>query len=123
AESVDRAECRRRHTAARPDAQRVGFYRLYVYSLWDSLYALTGYVRRAAPETMRALRRVFQCFQPYGEHEQPYARATAYLSKSCEDEAVGLLRELHHKKPANRPDDREAHFVAEQNALVIHNAE
>src|SRR5439155_25297395 len=80
-------------------------------------------VRKSAPSALPVLRGVFQCFQPYGEDEQDYARATAYLDKSCADEAVALLRELHHNKPVDRPDDREAHFVAEQNALVIKNAE
>src|SRR5439155_2103515 len=98
-EIVELAEWLRRHNAARPEVQRVGFYGLDVYSLWDSLYALTGYVRKSAPSALPVLRGVFQCFQPYGEDEQDYARATAYLDKSCEDEAVALLRELHHNKP------------------------
>jgi erythromycin esterase-like protein len=44
------------------------------------------------------------------------------VPESCRDHVVGLLRELRHRAPAAE-GDAEAHFVAEQNALVLRNAE
>jgi erythromycin esterase len=45
------------------------------------------------------------------------------VPNSCEDEVVALLGELRRKAPDYSSDDREASFVAEQNALVLKNAE
>src|SRR5439155_21905569 len=48
-EVVELAEWLRTFNAGRPEAKRVGFYGLDVYSLWDSLYAVLGHVRRHHP--------------------------------------------------------------------------
>ena len=45
------------------------------------------------------------------------------VPESCRDEAVNLLRTVHHLAPADSRDGRDAHFVAEQNALLVRNAE
>jgi erythromycin esterase-like protein len=113
----------RGHNARRPPQERVGFYGLDVYSLWDSLYAVMAYLRRAEPGALPAARRTFRCFQPHGEDAQEYARATALVPTSCEDEVVQLLHELRRRAPQHRDGGREEQFVAEQNALVVKNAE
>src|SRR5262249_52606906 len=46
-----------------------------------------------------------------------------WVPTSCEDEVVELLRALRTRGPARRGDGPESHFEAEQNALVIKNAE
>ena len=35
------------------DQRKIGFYGLDVYSLWDSLYAVIGYLRRAHPDAFQ----------------------------------------------------------------------
>ena len=45
-EVIDLIGWLRRHNADRPEEQKVGFYGLDVYSLWDSLYQVMGYLRR-----------------------------------------------------------------------------
>jgi erythromycin esterase-like protein len=122
-EVVDLAEWLHRHNAGLPEDRKVGFYGLDVYSLWDSLYAILGYLRKADPSALPAARRAFQCFHPYGEDVQEYARATALVPTSCEDEVIALLRELRGQEPRYRGEGREAFFAAEQNALVVKNAE
>src|SRR4051812_34994626 len=102
----------------------VGFHGLDVYSLWDSLYAVLGYLRRVDPGAIDAARRAFRCFEPYGEEAQEYARATARLvPESCEQEAVALLAGIRRRAPAYREDDRWGAFRAEQNAVVVRDAE
>ncbi len=113
----------RQHNDGQPQDRRVGFFGLDVYSLWDSLYAVMGYVRKHDPSAVPAARRAFHCFEPYGEDVQDYARATAWVSESCEDEVIALLRELRGKGPQYPGDGRDARFNAEQNALVVKNAE
>jgi erythromycin esterase len=122
-EVVALAEWLARHNRAQPEQSRVGFYGLDVYSLWESLYAVLTYLHRIDPASLPAAWRAFRCFEPYGEDVQEYARATRFVPDSCEDEVVALLRELRGKTPEYKADGREAHFAAEQNALVLKNAE
>ncbi len=117
------AESLRRINDERPAEQRVGFYGLDVYSLWDSMAAVEGYLRRVDPEAARRARRAYGCFDPFEEDVQEYARATALVPTSCEDEAVAMLSELRRRAPEHREDGHEAFFNAEQNALVARAAE
>ena len=84
----------RRHNEHLAEEQKAGFYGLDVYSLWDSLYQVMGYLSKHAPDRLAAARKAFQCFEPYGEDVQDYARATHWVDASCEDEVVALLAEL-----------------------------
>ncbi len=122
-EIVALTEWLRRHNDKRPDEEKVGFYGLDVYSLWESLYAILGYLKRVDSSALPAAWRALRCFEPYGEDVQEYARATRLVPTSCEEEAIALLHELRRKIPENRQDGRESTFEAEQNALVLKNAE
>lgn len=108
----------RAHNDVRPPDERVGFYGLDVYSLWDSMRAVTHYLDRVDPEAARKARRAYECFAPYGEDEQEYARATALVPTSCEPSVVKALAELRAQAPTHESDGgREAYFEAEQNAI------
>jgi len=122
-EVADLMAWQRRHNDRLPTQAKVGFYGLDVYSLWDSLYAVMAYLHRVDPPALPAALKAFQCFEPYGEEVQDYARATRWASDSCEDEVVKLLQKLRAKAKEYRADGREAYFQAEQNALVLKNAE
>jgi erythromycin esterase-like protein len=113
----------REHNDALPEEKKVGFYGLDVYSLWDSLYQVMAYLRRVDPSELAAVRQAYRCFQPYGEGVQEYARATRWVSASCEDEVITLLKEMRQKASQYEAQGREAYFQAEQNALVVQNAE
>jgi erythromycin esterase-like protein len=112
----------RRHNDRLSEEQKVCFYGLDVYSLWDSLYQVLGYLGKRAPAALPAARHAFQCLEPFGENVQEYARATRWVDASCEDEVVALLSELR-RTAHSYPRDGEAYFNAEQNALVVKNAE
>jgi erythromycin esterase len=122
-EVVDLIEWLRDFNRSRGEEQRVGFYGLDVYSLWDSMRAVNEYLERIDPKLAAAARRAYNCFEPYAEDAQEYARATALVPTSCEDEAVGVLRALRANAASFREDGREGYFDAEQNALVARNAE
>ncbi|HVX38719.1 MAG TPA: erythromycin esterase family protein [Gemmatimonadaceae bacterium] len=85
--------------------------------------AVNEYLERIDPQLAAQARRAYNCFEPYAEDVQEYARATAIVPTSCEDEAVSVLRELRARAPQFREDGREGYFNAEQNALVAQNAE
>jgi len=123
AEVLDLITWMRDHNRRQPDGKKVGFYGLDVYSLWDSLHEVMGYLRKHDPDALPAARRALRCFEPFGEDAQDYARATALAGHSCEDSVVALLRQLREKGGAYDGDGRDGRFVAEQNALVVKNAE
>jgi erythromycin esterase len=115
-----------RHNRQRPADQRVGFYGLDVYSLWESLQAVLQYTEQRGDAAVTAARQAFHCFEPYSADPQEYARAIAFVSEDCQDEVANLLKDLRRqaqeRRPANLPE-REQAFAAEQNALVAVNAE
>jgi erythromycin esterase len=119
------ALCRwlREHNDALPRDRRVGFYGLDVYSLWESMHEVVRYLERVDPDAARDARYAYRCFEPYGERADDYARATALVPTSCENEAVAMLRLLRERAVAYREDGPESFFNAEQNALVARNAE
>ncbi|HEU5183531.1 MAG TPA: erythromycin esterase family protein [Gemmatimonadaceae bacterium] len=122
-EVVELCRWLRAHNDGRARDRRVGFYGLDVYSLWESMHEVIAYLERVDPEAARAARRAYRCFEPYGESAEDYARATAIVPTSCENEAVAMLRLLREGDMAHREDGPESYFNAEQNALVARNAE
>lgn len=107
---------------------KVGFYGLDVYSLWESLDAVMQYLQKNYPNAIKSAVKAYRCFEPYGRDVEEYARATAFIPESCEGEVMDMLVELRNKARKEddgglREDGREAFFNAEQNAVVAKNAE
>jgi erythromycin esterase-like protein len=122
-EIIPLVEWLRQHNDGLPAEQKVGFYGLDVYSLWESMYAVLGYLRKSLPAALPAARKAFRCFEPYGEEAEEYAYATRWVDHTCEGAVLHLLQELHRHAPPYPQDGRESFFQAEQNALVLKNAE
>jgi erythromycin esterase-like protein len=109
-------------------ATKAGFYGLDLYSLRSSAEAVLEYLDKVDPDAARRARYRYSCFEAFGEDPQAYGFAAGFgLTKSCEDEVVGQLVELRRRagELAMRdgrvaPDE---YFFAEQNALVVKNAE
>lgn len=100
---------------------KVGFYGLDVYSLWDSMREMVTYLEKEDPQTALAVKKAIQCFQPYEENEHAYARVSL-TEHSCRDKVMALLKEVR-SKAQHGDGDREAGFNTEQNALIAVNAE
>jgi erythromycin esterase len=122
-EMVAFAEWLHKHNKSLPAEMRVGFYGLDVYSLWESIDVLLEYMQHKDPKMLHLVRQVAECFHPYSRDEgSSYASATAAFSHTCEDEAVNLLSRIRERLPIYNTDP-EAVLSAEQNAVVIKNAE
>jgi erythromycin esterase-like protein len=117
------AEWLRSHNRSLPEERKAGFYGLDVYSLWESMSAVLQYIERADGSAAAAVRRAFECFEPYAYEINEYARASAWISDTCEDEVIEMLRTLREHPAAYDASERDAYFNAEQNALVAKNAE
>jgi len=55
----------RQHNAK--SGAEVGFYGLDVYSLWESMDRIVGYLREHQPDAVDTAVAAFQCFEPYAE--------------------------------------------------------
>jgi erythromycin esterase-like protein len=110
--------------AARREEQRVGFYGLDVYSLWESMHELNGWLREHEPQHVETAIRALQCFEPFGEDGAEYAFASRFVPSSCEQAVVELLHRLCEERgKVEFDDDPESRFSAEQNAAVVVGAE
>ena len=109
--------------ADRPEAERVGFYGLDVYSLWESLRAALDYLEEHQPEQVEPALEAFRCFEPYAEDPQSYALATRLVPSGCEAEVVTLLGQVLKGAAQDGASSRDAHFNAEQNARAAAGAE
>ncbi|MBA2664581.1 MAG: erythromycin esterase family protein [Bradymonadaceae bacterium] len=112
----------REHNRALGAPAQVGFFGLDVYSLWDSMATVLAYLEERDPQALQAARLAAACFEPYGFDDQAYARATAIVGASCEDEVVELMVRLRERSTRLSEEARER-FDLEQNAQVMLNAE
>ncbi len=121
---VDFCRWLRATNARRAEADRVGFYGLDVYSLWDSMHELVAWLEENEPDHADAARQALRCFEPFGEDGAEYAFASRLAPSSCERAAVDLLHSLCEERGRLADgDDPEARFAAEQNASVVVDAE
>lgn len=102
--------------------ERAGFYGLDVYSLWESMDAITTYLEKTDPVAASNAKKAWLCFEPYGRDEYKYAAAQYDWSDSCRDVLVSMLAHIRRNAPGY-DHDLEAALNAEQNAHIAVNAE
>ncbi|MFE2378811.1 erythromycin esterase family protein [Streptomyces sp. NPDC059398] len=107
-----------------PGRSRVGFFGLDVYSLWESMDAVIGYLDEHAPDELAGALDAFRCFEPYGGDPHSYARATRFVPSGCEREVRDLLVRLRRVTAgAEAAGGGLAQLTARQNAEVLAGAE
>jgi erythromycin esterase-like protein/predicted phosphoribosyltransferase len=114
--------------ALAPDAPKIGFYGLDLYSLHASMKAVLRYLETVDPEAAKRARERYSCFDHFGEDTQVYGLMTRLkLSKSCEEEVINQLVELQRRAAQYGQSEgqaaEKAFFNAEQNARLVKNAE
>jgi erythromycin esterase-like protein len=100
--------------------KKCGFYGLDVYSLWDSMKEIMEYLQVQEPSIAAAAKNAINCFAPYAEDEQQYARFSL-TGHSCREQVIDLLKQVRNSTLTIVDD--EAAFSAEQNAVIAVNAE
>jgi erythromycin esterase-like protein len=108
--------------------RKCGFYGLDLYSLHASIEAVLGYLSKVDPEAAKRARHHYSCFEHFGKDITTYGYAAGFrMTPSCEDAVVKSLVELRRKAMEYLQRDgqvaADAFFCAEQNALVVRNAE
>jgi erythromycin esterase len=102
--------------------RKIGFYGLDVYSLWESMDVITGYLERTDPIAAVMAKRAMWCFEPFERDEYKYAREQQTLLDSCRDSLVSMLTEIRKNAPGY-DHDPEAALSVQQNAHIAVNAE
>ncbi len=104
---------------------KVGFYGLDLYSLWESMEEIIQYLKKVDPLLLKDAIKAYNCFEPYNNEVEAYARATAFVPKNCEKEVIDMLVALRsrHATLGKNHQNKEEYFNAEQNAIIVKDAE
>ncbi|MDB5081846.1 MAG: erythromycin esterase [Chloroflexi bacterium] len=118
----------RRYNREQPEAKKVGFYGLDLYSLHSSIESVIDYLDRTDPEAAQRARFRYSCFEDSQENPEIYGYTASFdMNETCRKQVISALLELQQKAPeyARRADGIEGDeaFFAVQNARVVKNAE
>ena len=129
ADVLDFVDWLREHNDTQSDPRRkAGFYGLDLYSLHASIEAVLAYLDKVDPGAAKRARDHYSCFEHFGKEIETYGYAAGFgLTPTCEDAVVQALLALRRKEMDYLQRDgqvaADAFFSAEQNALVVQNAE
>jgi erythromycin esterase-like protein len=107
---------------------KIGFFGLDLYSLRTSMNAVVRYLANVDPEAERQARQRYSCFDHFAEDPQRYGYAANFgMTRDCEEEAVrqliAMTDETRRYAFGHEPAAWDELFYAQQNALVVQNAE
>lgn len=72
--------------------------------MWESLDAVIKYLKKVDPQAVQTAIQAYRCFELYEESVEDYARATAFVPDSCEDEVIEMLIDLYSKASQYKSD-------------------
>jgi len=105
-------------------AARTGFYGLDLYSLYNSVRAVIGYLDDVDPELADVARWRYGCLSPWEADPAAYGHATLTGQyRDCEQEVARMLTDLFQKRQIYAHKDGARFLDAAQNAALVANAE
>jgi protein-L-isoaspartate(D-aspartate) O-methyltransferase len=114
----------RKHNGTVEKSKRVAFHGLDLYSLYDSIRAVLGYLDEVDPASARVARERYGCLTPWQRDPATYGHAALTGSyPTCETDVVRALTDLLAKRRVYAEHDGERFLDAEQNARLVANAE
>ena len=114
----------RGHNAKVADHDKVAFHGLDLYSLYNSIHSVVGYLEEIDPATAGIARRRYGCLTPWQSDPASYGYAALNAQyRSCEQEVVSMLGDLLRKRQRYAEQDGERFLDAVQNARLVANAE
>jgi erythromycin esterase-like protein len=109
------------YNQTQPATNKVGFYGMDVYCLWESVSELMPFIQ-GNDSLMRIAADVAQCFRPFNASGEDYALAVMNSSTTCKTQTARLWQSVLNYTGGTTAKTEPA-FVAQQNALVAYNAE
>ncbi|TQR14227.1 erythromycin esterase family protein [Psychrobacillus soli] len=104
--------------------EKVGFYGIDVYSLWESLDEVITYLSKTNPQgtDLAFAKKAFSCFEPFNRHPETYAISSVNISEACVEEVSKLLTSIRAHEDKYK-DTEETDLNLKINAMVARNAE
>jgi len=107
---------------------RCTFFGMDLYSLHRSMSAVISYLEATSPDLARRARERYACFDPSGGRGDVYGYHASFdFDEGCRAAVEAQLEELQHLAERLAKSDgrasQDAYFYAEQNALLVRNAE
>jgi erythromycin esterase-like protein len=121
-EIIDLLEWMKDYNLQKNKQDKIGFYGLDVYSLWESMDEILTYLEMNNLPGLEEARKAFACFEPFNRNHESYAVSAGFLSENCTEEALHLLTSIIKNKWLFE-DNQEGSLNMEVNALVTANAE
>jgi erythromycin esterase-like protein len=121
-ELIDLIQWLKTYNQALPSDQKVGFYGVDVYSLWESMEEILGYLKSINSPDLEVAKKAFACFEPFNREPQMYGVSASLYSEGCRDEVIKLLRDIVYNKK-KYVSSEESQLNLEVNAIVTANAE
>lgn len=105
-------------------SDKVGFYGIDVYSLWESLDEVVQYLRKTNPKgtDLAFAQKAISCFEPFNRHPETYAFSSMNITDACVDEVTKLVASIRVNEEKYK-NEKEADLNLKINALVAKNAE
>lgn len=105
-------------------SQKIGFYGIDVYSLWESMEDVVRYLTDTAPsgKDVELAQKVFSCFEPFNREPENYGMTASDFSKACAEEVTKLLASIRSNEDLYK-DEYESDLNLKINALVLKNSE
>ncbi|MBD8071188.1 erythromycin esterase family protein [Bacillus sp. PS06] len=101
--------------------QKVGFYGIDVYSLWESMEEVISYLQKTNSPDVEVAKKAYSCFEPFNRREDNYGVSASFLSEDCIDEVIDLLTTVRRNK--HKYSHAEEDLNLDINSLVAANAE
>lgn len=118
------AEWLRKYNMNLPDHKKVGFYGMDVYGQWEAMDDLLEFTKKYLQEHHPEIQRKVQCFAHYDRDEWMYAMSVSRKQySSCQSGLIEVVNLLGTLRVENNAAKDRKFFRAEQNALVVKNAE
>jgi len=111
------------YNATLPTNQRIGFYGIDIYSLWESIDEVLIYLESNNDPKLDIAKKAFACFEPFNKRPEKYGVSAAFYSEGCRDEVLKLLSEIQLSKSQYIDYIEESSLNLEVNALITANAE
>ncbi len=121
-ELIDFIEWLKEYNQKQSDDQKVGFYGIDVYSLWESMEEIIKYLEKIHSPNLAAAKKAFSCFEPFNRRAEKYGVAASFYGEGCHDEVIKLLTDISINKHMYL-DSEENSLNLEVNALITANAE
>ena len=123
-EIVELVDWLKNHNSQLDSSQKVGFYGIDLYSLFESIEEVITYLKHADPtrEDYKLAKNVADCFEGFNHSTEHYAMATAHFPESCTAQVEALLSSVRANETLY-PIEFEQRLNLVLNTLVVHNAE